>query len=75
MADQRPTNKERVKEIVAGIEQNIQELFLSERYFDYLRTMSRFHHYSTTPFSSICSGPTPPSPWRAFGNGSSLAIM
>ena len=46
MADQRPTNKERVKEIVAGIEQNIQELFLSERYFDYLRTMSRFHHYS-----------------------------
>ena len=46
MADQKPTNKERIKEIVAGIEQNIQELFQSERYFDYLRTMSRFHHYS-----------------------------
>ncbi len=46
MADQTPTNRERVKEIVAGIEQNIQELFQSERYFDYLRTMSRFHSYS-----------------------------
>ena len=46
MADQNPTNRERVKEIVDGIEQNIQELFQSERYFDYLRTMSRFHTYS-----------------------------
>ena len=45
MADQ-PTNRERVKEIVLGIEQNIQELFQSERFFDYLRTMSRFHSYS-----------------------------
>jgi len=46
VADQKPNNRERVKEIVAGIEQNIQELFQSERYFDYLRTMSRFHSYS-----------------------------
>ncbi len=46
MADPKPSNRERVKEIVAGIEQNIQELFQSERYFDYLRTMSRFHSYS-----------------------------
>lgn len=41
-----PTNRERVKEIVAGIERNIQELFQSERYLDYLRTMSCFHSYS-----------------------------
>ena len=46
MADQKPSNRERVKEIVASIEQNIQELFQSEKYFDYLRTMSRFHSYS-----------------------------
>ncbi len=46
MADQKPTNKERIKEIVDGIERNIQELFRSEKYFDYLRTMSRFHSYS-----------------------------
>ena len=46
MADQKPSNRERVKEIVASIEQNIQDLFQSERYFDYLRTMSRFHSYS-----------------------------
>lgn len=46
MADQKPSNRERVKEIVASIEQNIQDLFQSEQYFDYLRTMSRFHSYS-----------------------------
>ena len=46
MADQKPSNRERVKEIVSSIEQNIQDLFQSERYFDYLRTMSRFHSYS-----------------------------
>ena len=46
MEDQKPNNRERVKEIVAGIEKNIQELFQSEKYFDYLRTMSRFHNYS-----------------------------
>ena len=46
MADQKPSNRERVKEIVASIEQNIQDLFQSERYFDHLRTMSRFHSYS-----------------------------
>ena len=46
MADLKPSSRERVKEIVASIEQNIQELFQSEKYFDYLRTMSRFHSYS-----------------------------
>ena len=45
MADQKPSNRERVKEIVSSIEQNIQDLFQSERYFDYLRTMSRFLRY------------------------------
>ena len=40
------SNKERVKEIVAGIEGGIQKLFQSDRYAEYLRTMSRFHHYS-----------------------------
>lgn len=42
----KPTNKERLQEITAGIEQGIKELFESERYMQYLRTMSRFHHYS-----------------------------
>ena len=46
MADPKPTNRERIKEIVTGIEDNIKELFQSEKYFDYLRTMSRFHSYS-----------------------------
>ena len=46
MAEKKPTNREQIKQIVAGIEDSIQELFQSERYLDYLRTMSRFHTYS-----------------------------
>ena len=46
MADKKPSNREQIKEIVAGIEGSIQELFQSERYLEYLRTMSRFHTYS-----------------------------
>ena len=45
MAD-KPTNRERLQEITAGIEQGIKELIESERYRQYLSTMSRFHHYS-----------------------------
>ena len=40
------SNKERIKEITAGIEKGIQELFESDRYQNYLTTMSRFHRYS-----------------------------
>ncbi len=47
MADQKQSNKERLQEITAGIEQGIKELFESEKYRNYLRTMSRFHTYST----------------------------
>ena len=46
MSDNKPTNRERVKEIVSGIEDGIKQLFQSEKFADYLRTMSRFHHYS-----------------------------
>ena len=42
----KPTNRERLQEITAGIEQGIKELFESGRYAAYLRTMSRFHRYS-----------------------------
>lgn len=38
--------KERLKEITDNIEQGIQELFQSDKYMQYLRTMSRFHRYS-----------------------------
>lgn len=43
---EKTTNKERLKEITDSIEANIQDLFQSERYMAYLRTMSRFHRYS-----------------------------
>jgi antirestriction protein ArdC len=39
-------SKERLKEITDSIEQGIQSLFQSDRYAQYLRTMSRFHRYS-----------------------------
>ena len=45
MAD-KPTNRERLQEITAGIEQGIKELFESEKYMRYLSVMSKFHHYS-----------------------------
>ena len=39
-------NKDRLKEITDSIEQGIKDLFQSDRYAQFLRTMSRFHHYS-----------------------------
>ena len=41
MAD-KPTNRERLQQITAGIEQGIKELFESEKYMRYLSVMSRF---------------------------------
>lgn len=45
MADHE-NNKDRLKEITDSIEQGIRDLFQSDRYMQYLRTMSRFHRYS-----------------------------
>ena len=43
---EKQSNKDRIKEITAGIEKGIMELFESDRYRNYLTTMSRFHKYS-----------------------------
>ena len=45
MAD-KPTNREQLQEITAGIEQGIKELFESEKYMRYLSVMSKFYRYS-----------------------------
>ena len=45
MAD-KPTSRERLQEITAGIEQGIKNLFESEKYAHYLSVMSKFHRYS-----------------------------
>lgn len=37
---------EKLKEITERLEQGIEELFQSDRYMEYLRTMSQFHNYS-----------------------------
>ena len=44
--NEKQTNKERLKDITDSIERGIQELFQSDKYAQYLRTMSRFHKYS-----------------------------
>ena len=43
---EKQSNRDRLKEITDSIEKGIQELFQSEKYRQYLRTMSRFHKYS-----------------------------
>ena len=43
---EKSTQKERLKEITDSIETGILELFESDKYTQYLRTMSRFHKYS-----------------------------
>ena len=40
------SQQDRLKEIIDGIDPGIQSLFASDQYAKYLRTMSRFHHYS-----------------------------
>ena len=42
----RKTEKQKVQEITDKLEQGLQELFDSEKYKNYLSTMSKFHHYS-----------------------------
>ena len=62
---EKKSNQERIKEIVAGIEDGIRNLFQSEKFMEYLRTMSRFHNYSLNntllihmqkPNASLCAG-------------------
>lgn len=43
---EKQNSKERLKEITDSIETGIRKLFQSEKYLDYLKTMSRFHKYS-----------------------------
>ena len=66
MAENKPTNRERLREITDGIEQGIKELFESEKYMRYLSVMSRFHRYSVNntmliymqkPDATLVAGP------------------
>ena len=41
-----PTAAERLKKLTDKLESGVTELFSSERYTEYLKTMSKFHHYS-----------------------------
>ena len=46
MPEQKPTNRERLREITEGIESGIRDLFESDKYRQYLSVMSRFPRYS-----------------------------
>ena len=61
--NEKQTNKERLKDITDSIERGIQDLFQSDKYAEYLRTMSRFHKYSVNNTRSICAWIT----FTAFG--------
>ena len=53
MAENR--NAQQVREITDKLEQGLKELFESERFKEYLKTMSKFYNYSfTIRFSSPC---------------------
>ena len=43
---EKQTSKDRMREVVDSIENGIKELFESDKYRQYLSTMSRFHRYS-----------------------------
>ena len=43
---EKPNIKEQLAEITARIEDGIKDLFQSDKYAQYLKTMSRFHNYS-----------------------------
>ena len=66
---EKQTNKDRMREIVDSIENGIKELFESDKYRQYLSTMSRFHRYSVNNTMLIyMQRPTPPM-WRASTSG------
>ena len=46
MPENASTNKDRLASITDNIESGIKDLFQSEKYQQYLTTMSRFHRYS-----------------------------
>lgn len=46
MTLEKQSNWERIKQITDSIEQGIKDLFQSGKYAEYLKVMSRFHHYS-----------------------------
>ena len=59
------TGKDRLRDITASIEIGIKDLFQSDKYAQYLRTMSRFHKYSVNntmlifmqkPDATLCAG-------------------
>ena len=52
MADAR-TEKQKVKEITDRLEEGLKELFESEKYKNYLSTMSKFHSYSANNIQLI----------------------
>ena len=43
---ERKDQNEKIKELTEKLQAGIQELYDSEKYRDYLRTMAKFHHYS-----------------------------
>ncbi|MFR6298023.1 MAG: hypothetical protein ACLUML_02120 [Acutalibacteraceae bacterium] len=76
MAEPKKSNKERLREITEGIEQGIKDLFESDKYRQYLSTMSRFHRYSVNNVTLIHMQMPGQPMWQAItGGATSLSAM
>ena len=43
---EKPNNQERTKELTDKLESGMKDLFQSDKYKGFLKSMSHFHHYS-----------------------------
>ena len=74
MAD-KPTNKERLKELGEKIEAGIREVFDSGKYAEYLKVMSRFPTYSVNNQMLIAYSALTRPKWPVTTSGSNLSAM
>jgi len=73
---ERQSQRDRIKEITDGIEQGIKDLFNSDNFRQYLKTMSRFHHYSLNNIILIQQNVHMPPTWLVLPSGrTNLAVM
>ena len=54
------TRSEQVKALTAQLEQGVKDVFHSDNYLNFLRTMAKFHSYSVKPGSREYTSLPPP---------------
>ena len=68
--------EKQLKEISERLEQGVKEIFTSERYTEYLNTMSKFHNYSFNNTLLITMQKPEATQWQAIRHGRrNLTVM